>query len=247
MTNFSLKLLAILALLHSSILRAEDRKSYCIDLVPLSATVKDCQQNVFYVRAARACVAKLEKEIATQQSLLSAAMLLAQAAAADSQSARIDNSVQDLSRMQSTLESLEAEAKQARADLKAYGQVFTYAGPLSPAFAKRFHMESFLQRFPCFSENQSLLGDEIKGVEQRIADLDKGAKAAAQMAGVSRTNLQKLDASSTNGVAHGRATASVPAKAVPTGAVQNGASSITGTEKAREDESKAIRLIDKKP
>lgn len=233
-------------LLRSFSAHAEEKKSYCVSPAALASQVKDCALNVYYVKAARSCVAKLEKEIETQQALLSAAMLLAQQNAADSQSSRIQNTVQDLSQMQSTLSGLEDEAKQARAELVAYSRTFTYAGPISPAFAERFHMTGFLQKFPCFADNMSLLGDEVKTIDHHIADLEKGAKAAAQLAGANGANLKKLDASSNTAEARGRATASVPPKAGRSGTPTNGASSITGTEKAGADDN-ALKLIEQKP
>ncbi|MGZ3654328.1 MAG: hypothetical protein ACXVCS_02165 [Bdellovibrionota bacterium] len=248
MTNISLCALLVLAAtpLIAGASGAED-KSYCYSLPDLASKVKDCQQNVFFVKAADACIAKLDSEIKSQQALLSAAMLLSGANATSAQSGRMANSSADLAQMQSTLQSLETEANTARAEIVNYAQNFTYAGPVSHEFAERFHMTRFLQKFPCFANSQSLLVDDVKQIDTQVASLDKARQNAAQMAKVNGVNIKSLDASSVNAAAHGRAPSSAaPARAVPTGTPKQSVSSITGTEKI-DDSNRALQKLEAKP
>jgi hypothetical protein len=241
MTKISLSA-AFAALLISTAASAADH-AVCSGLAQLAAQVKDCQQNSFYVRAADACLTKLESDISAQQALLSAAMLLSNATADSSQSARMANSAQDLGQMQSTLTSLENEAQQAASEIKNYSVNFKYAGPISQAFAARFHMDKFLGKFPCFANSQAMLTDDLKKISQHVAELDGARQTAAKMAAVNGVNQKKLDASSLSATAHGRGTASYSSAPARAGTPSGSASSITGTEKIQADKAAEQKLL----
>jgi hypothetical protein len=242
MTKISLSA-GIVALLMSTSAGAAEH-AVCSGLAQLAAQVKDCQQNSFYVRAADACLGKLESDISAQQALLSAAMLLTNATADSSQSARMANSTQDLSQMQATLQDLENEAQQAAVEIKNYSINFKYAGPISQAFAARYHMEKFLGKFPCFANSQAMLTDDLQRISKHVAELDGARQTAAKMAAVNGVNQKKLDASSLSVAAHGRSTASVPAGPSIRAATPSGsASSITGTERIQAEKAAAQQLL----
>jgi hypothetical protein len=237
MTNLSLIVAAILSLASARPALADDG-SYCVDLARLAPQVKDCQQNDFWVIAAAACEEKLEKDIATQQSLLSTAMALESLKdAVASQTGRIQNTNTDLSGMVATLEDLESKARHVRAEMQVYGQNFVYAGPIPKAFAERTGLDQLFRKFHCFADNQRNLAGEMAQVTKHIAELEKAKNAATQFAAINKINLQKMDASSLNAVAKGVSTTRAPASVgAGVGKNNNGASSITGTEKAQQDD-----------
>ena len=209
----------------------DDGSSYCTSLPKLSSMVKDCQQNVFFVKAARNCTDRLEQQIQTQQSLLAAAMAVNQANAASAQSGRMANSAQNLSQMQATLTNLENQATAARAEIVAYSENFTYAGPIGHEMAQSLGIEKYLKGFGCFADNQDLLKIEVKAMNRDIASLDKARLGAAQLAATTKASQQSLTGSMSNNMVHGRAPASAGAS-VPQGQSIQPASSITGTNKA---------------
>jgi hypothetical protein len=229
MTKRSHLLIFAIALSTLGQARAEE-SNFCASLPALANLIKDCQQNVFFVKAADVCEIKLQKEIAAQQALLTGAMAFASVQAGSSQSARIANSNADLNRMRATLEDLHAKAKRARIEMLNYGANFTYPGPISKRVAERLHMDKFLGSFHCYADNQEYLGMTVKDVESHIADFEKALKSTAPLVTKNAESLKKMDASSLNKKVTGVSNTRTPA-AVPSGHSKNVQSDITGTER----------------
>lgn len=218
---------------------AED-EPVCLALPAIKELVQLCEQNSFYVRAAEACVKKLEAEIEVQKNLLAASMAIANASAVSGQQAQMDNHAQNVAQMEATILRLEDRARKAHAEMRAYGNSFMYAGSLSPETAARLHIEEYLQGFTCFAENRDQLKKSMQQVEDRVSQLDRSLEASRKLKMANDKNAKNLDASSSNAVAHGRA----PAEAVhvPKGTSANSTSSITGDTNRASD--RALRKLE---
>lgn len=216
--------------------------NYCFSLSELASQVKDCQENVYFAKAAQNCLGKIEKDIEAQKLTLSGLMLQNTAAAASAQAGRIANNSQNLASLQASIDTLMGYALQARQEVISYSENFVYAGPISREMAQKLKLERFLQKIPCYKRNRAAIAQVVNVIDQRVEEFRKVGNTARANQAVDSANLKRLDAGSLAAPVSNRAPASVSAPAKLPPKAKQGPSSITGTEKIGESDRALQRL-----
>lgn len=216
--------------------RAENSAYYCHALPVLLNNIKECDENAYYSLAAQNCLIKLEKDIEAKKLALTTAMTQHTLASADAQNARIGNNASNLNSLRASIESLIAQSARARQEMVLYSENFAYTSAFSKSLLDRLGVTAIVHRLPCHKNPYNALKGTVEKVDKHIAEFKQLAATVQKLETRTATNLKKVDSGSlTQKATGGRAPAS-PNAGGPKPAPKQGPSSITGTEKAGENE-----------
>jgi hypothetical protein len=185
------KRLLLLPFILPAIALGDEGAPVCKPLPEITRSVRNCQDNRKFVDAGNACI----KNVQTQADALSTSMAaILQANGVDSlaggEKTLFDNHQANLVQMQSTLATLLATARSARAELDQFDSQLLWPVELSPQEMQSRDLEALL------SAKGACYGDNHKSLKSLMASLDKKIlqmTALAESAGLKKTTTAGYD------------------------------------------------------
>lgn len=174
------------------ILPAANAAGICESLGEVSAKVKSCGANQVFVRAGQDCLQRMDGIAKAQKAVVSALLASDVSGAGLAQSSDFGANLSGLGKTIASLKSLRANAESAKVSMMSYSMAFIYPGGTSQKAADQMGLTSYFNKFPCFTDPLLDLNDQLKEMDQRIADLDRAiaqAEGLAARTGISRDML----------------------------------------------------------
>jgi hypothetical protein len=217
-------------------------KAKIVDACPSGTSLEEngteeCDDNVKFAQAGQTCLKALESDIRTETTNVSQQLAAANADhtsdSANSQTSDFNGSVADYALSQETLSKLLKEAQFTRDSVDNYLHRIFYPEDFDAEEEEIGDPLEFLDKNPCYVDNETLLKSTLASVDKDIANLKKAKASSGGLKDNSSTSsgfqdsMTSPNVSNTQGQGSGAATVK--------GTSNNGASDITGV---KQDEQK---------
>lgn len=166
---------------------------FCQARSQILAKIAYCEENDFFVKAADACLQKLEQEILKEKKLLEVTFQKNAKASKTAQDGKILNTKSDLTATELSFQNLLTTANVAKQNITLYKTSLAYSGNPTEAMLATNGLRAHLQKVWCYSDNLSALNNRLERLETKIGEIKKSREETLSLLKSSEAKISRLE------------------------------------------------------